>query len=83
MTGAFTRNPDLLFPGKKLRQALVDAAGEGQVELVDATRLATRLTGDAIATNLFMVGFAWQRGLSLCPASRSSARSSSTASRSP
>jgi indolepyruvate ferredoxin oxidoreductase len=70
MTGAFTRNPDLLFPGRKLRQALVDAAGEGQVELVDATRLATRLTGDAIATNLFMVGFAWQRGL--IPLSRES-----------
>src|SRR5690606_24891039 len=30
---------------------------------VDASRLATALLGDAIATNLFMLGFAWQRGL--------------------
>ena len=33
-----------------------------QVERVDATRLATALTGDAIATNLFMLGHAWQKG---------------------
>jgi indolepyruvate ferredoxin oxidoreductase len=30
---------------------------------VDATRLATALLGDAIATNLFMLGFAFQKGL--------------------
>src|SRR5690606_27923624 len=29
----------------------------------EAGRLATALLGDAIATNLFMLGFAWQRGL--------------------
>jgi len=28
-----------------------------------ATRIATALLGNAIATNLFMLGFAWQRGL--------------------
>ena len=31
--------------------------------LVDATELATALMGDAIATNLFMLGYAWQQGL--------------------
>ena len=30
---------------------------------VEASTLATTLLGDAIATNLFMLGFAWQRGL--------------------
>ena len=35
----------------------------GQVHFVDATRLATALLGDAIAANLFMVGFAYQKGL--------------------
>jgi indolepyruvate ferredoxin oxidoreductase len=63
MTGAFTRNPDLVFPGQRLRRALIDAAGEKQVDFVDASRLATKLTGDAIATNLFLVGYAWQKGL--------------------
>jgi indolepyruvate ferredoxin oxidoreductase len=63
MPGAFTRDPDLEFPGERLRRALVDAAGDGRVDLVDATRLATGLLGDAIATNLFLVGYAWQKGL--------------------
>jgi indolepyruvate ferredoxin oxidoreductase len=32
------------------------------IETLDATRAATALLGDAVATNLFLVGFAWQRG---------------------
>jgi indolepyruvate ferredoxin oxidoreductase len=35
----------------------------GDAEFLDATRLATGLMGDSIATNLFMVGYAYQRGL--------------------
>ena len=31
-------------------------------ELVDATDLATQLLGDSIASNLFMLGYAWQKG---------------------
>ena len=30
---------------------------------MDATQLATALMGDAIATNLFILGYAWQKGL--------------------
>ena len=32
------------------------------IEALDATRAATALIGDAVATNLFLVGFAWQKG---------------------
>ncbi|MFO1067216.1 MAG: indolepyruvate ferredoxin oxidoreductase family protein [Geminicoccaceae bacterium] len=62
MTGAFTKSPDLQFPGDRLRRSLTDAAGSDAVTFVDATRIATRLLGDAIGTNLFMVGIAWQQG---------------------
>ncbi|WP_338126734.1 DUF6537 domain-containing protein, partial [Stenotrophomonas lactitubi] len=31
--------------------------------LLDATQLATALLGDAIAANLFILGYAWQQGL--------------------
>jgi indolepyruvate ferredoxin oxidoreductase len=31
-------------------------------DLVDATDIATALLGDSIATNLFMLGYAWQKG---------------------
>jgi indolepyruvate ferredoxin oxidoreductase len=63
MTGDFTRQPDLSFPGRRLRQLIENAAGHDRVDAVDATRLATALIGDSIATNLFMVGYAWQKGL--------------------
>ncbi len=38
-------------------------AGEAQVELVDSNRIATRLLGDAIGGNMFLLGVALQRGL--------------------
>ena len=63
MTGAFTRDPDMAFPKDRLLAAIGEAAGPGRLDTVDATALATALLGDAIATNLFMVGYAWQKGL--------------------
>ncbi|MGF1592703.1 MAG: indolepyruvate ferredoxin oxidoreductase family protein [Kiloniellaceae bacterium] len=63
MTGDFTRNPDLAFPGAEMERLVAEAAGPGQADFLDATRLATALLGDSIATNLFMLGYAWQKGL--------------------
>ncbi len=63
MTGDFIRNPDLqIFPGR-MEQEIRDAVGEGNAEFLDAGRIATALMGDAIATNLFMLGFAYQKAL--------------------
>lgn len=63
ITAAFTRDPDWRFPDRALAQSIAHAAGEGALDLVDATQLATRLMGDSIATNPFMLGYAWQKGL--------------------
>src|SRR3546814_1620986 len=63
ITGAFTRDPDVRLPTSALRKALNSMVGDERVDLFDATDLATRLVGDAVGTNLFLVGFAWQRGL--------------------
>jgi indolepyruvate ferredoxin oxidoreductase len=63
MPAHFAANPDLAFPLQSMQRDIVDAVGEGDAEFIDATRLATVLLGDSIATNLYMVGFAWQRGL--------------------
>src|SRR6266699_2701406 len=63
ITGDFTRNPDLAFPGHDLRDSIAAAVGQGDAEFVEATRLATGLFGDSIATNLFMLGYAYQEGL--------------------
>ncbi|MDV5860857.1 indolepyruvate ferredoxin oxidoreductase family protein [Pseudomonas mendocina] len=62
-TAEFTRNPDAQVPGAAMCEAISEAVGEGKTRFVDATRLATRLLGDSIATNLFMLGYAYQKGL--------------------
>ena len=62
MTGDFTRDADLVFPADALMRGIDRAAGARHVDRVDATRIATALTGDAIATNMFMLGYAWQKG---------------------
>ena len=63
ITGDFTRDPDQVFPEDELCRAVGNAVGQGGVEFLDATALATGLLGDSLATNLFMLGFAFQRGL--------------------
>ena len=60
--GQFAQNPDWQFPAEQIR-ALIDESVGGRSHFVDATRLATALLGDSIATNLFMLGFAFQKGL--------------------
>jgi len=62
ITGDFTRNPDLVFPERRLREMILAAAGDAATDFLPATRLATALIGDSIATNLFMLGYAWQNG---------------------
>ncbi len=63
MPAQFTREPDLAFPTGSMEREIRDAVGPGDAEFLDATKLATGLMGDSIATNLFMVGYAYQRGL--------------------
>ncbi|MGZ5037919.1 MAG: indolepyruvate ferredoxin oxidoreductase family protein [Usitatibacter sp.] len=62
-TGGFTKDPDLQVPSRDLAATINEACGPGAADFVDATDLATALLGDSIATNLFMVGYAWQKGL--------------------
>ena len=61
MPATFTHAPDLTFPAEALRQAITTATASA--DFIDATGLAVALLGDAIAANMFVVGFAWQRGL--------------------
>jgi indolepyruvate ferredoxin oxidoreductase len=63
ITGDFTRNPDMGFPIADLKRAISDAVGGEDTDFVDGTRLATALLGDSIASNLFMLGYAYQKGL--------------------
>ncbi len=62
-SGDTTVNRDPRFPLPEMQQELHDVAGEGRAQFIDGTKLATALMGDAIATNLFMLGYAYQKGL--------------------
>ena len=61
-TADFASNPDLDLSSRGMEQAISAAAGPEGSHFVSATALATALMGDAIATNLFLVGYAFQRG---------------------
>jgi indolepyruvate ferredoxin oxidoreductase len=61
-TAAFIKNPDWQFPAEGSRGAIVQACGANNVDFVDAGHIATTLLGDAIATNMFMLGYAFQKG---------------------
>jgi indolepyruvate ferredoxin oxidoreductase len=62
MPGEFTRNADFSLPTERLKRAIRSAAGAEGVSFVDATAVATALLGNAIAANMFMLGFAYQTG---------------------
>ncbi|WP_454828010.1 indolepyruvate ferredoxin oxidoreductase family protein [Pseudoxanthomonas wuyuanensis] len=63
MPGTFTTHPDMQFPATDIIAGVKVALGGRDPLLVDATQLATALMGDAIAANLFILGYAWQQGL--------------------
>ncbi|UTY56910.1 indolepyruvate ferredoxin oxidoreductase family protein [Massilia sp. erpn] len=64
--GTFAQNADWQYPVEEVRALISESVGAasnpGSVDFIDATKLATALMGDSIAANLFMLGYAWQRG---------------------
>ena len=61
-TASFVMDPDIDFQAGAMREALNEAITATDLDILDATGLATALMGDSIATNSFMLGFAFQRG---------------------
>jgi indolepyruvate ferredoxin oxidoreductase len=62
-TSDFAKNPDWQLDPQDLQQRIrIAAGGDERVACLAASRLATELMGDAIAANMFMLGYAWQRG---------------------
>jgi len=62
ITGEFTRHPDLAFPSHTLRLSIEAAAGAEACDFLEGSEMATALMGDSIATNMFMLGYAYQKG---------------------
>ena len=62
MPATFTHSADLKFPLGSMEREITEACGADSAWFMDATKVATRLMGDSIATNLFVLGYAWQKG---------------------
>jgi len=62
-TGDFTRDGAKLPDADALLRALRRAAGPDRVEVVDANRRVAALFGDSILANVFLLGYAFQKGL--------------------
>src|SRR5665213_2373255 len=61
-TASFVINPDIDFEMNAMQSALRDAIGDKNLDIIDATGIASALIGDSIATNPLMLGFAFQKG---------------------
>ncbi len=63
MPAQFAHDADYQLPGTGLAMRIAGAVKPGGLDTVEATSIATVLMGDAIAANLFLLGYAWQKGL--------------------
>jgi indolepyruvate ferredoxin oxidoreductase len=61
-TGDLETNPDPRFHSLGMAEQIIDSVGENRALFLDASKIATALMGDSIATNTFMLGHAYQMG---------------------
>ncbi len=61
-TASFQSQPDVSLEEKRLERQVIDVLGQDAVHFLDATGIGLALMGDSIATNMFMVGYAYQNG---------------------
>ncbi|MCF4992590.1 indolepyruvate ferredoxin oxidoreductase family protein, partial [Pseudomonas gessardii] len=61
-SGDLQKHPDPTFQTQSMSAQIAEAVGQAQADFVDASKIATALMGDSIATNTFMLGYAYQKG---------------------
>lgn len=59
-TRDFARNPDWHANGKALQERIAQASA--QLHSLPITSIASALLGDPLAANMFVLGYAWQKG---------------------
>jgi indolepyruvate ferredoxin oxidoreductase len=62
-TANFVLDPDVDLDTAGLIRRIDRALGSGSIDTIDGFKYALALMGDAIAQNLFMLGFAFQKGM--------------------
>jgi indolepyruvate ferredoxin oxidoreductase len=61
-TSEFIRNRDWSISNQDLKNNILTAAGQKEIDFIDANALAVSHMGDALYTNPLLMGYAWQRG---------------------
>jgi indolepyruvate ferredoxin oxidoreductase len=59
----FVRNRDFDFQTAQVERSIRQCTNANAAHFIPADHIATALMGDAIATNMMMLGYAWQKGL--------------------
>jgi indolepyruvate ferredoxin oxidoreductase len=62
-TASFVTDPDARFPTATMKARVLEEVGDSDCHFLDSSYIAGQLLGDTIASNLFLLGVAWQRGL--------------------
>lgn len=62
-TADFITDPDIIFPAQAMKTTISEEVGVGKASFLDTTDITTSLLGDSIASNLFLLGYAYQQGL--------------------
>lgn len=63
VSGELISDPDLKTSSEDMKALLSAEAKPESVDFIQATQLATQLLGDSIASNMFLLGYALQKGL--------------------
>ena len=63
VTAAFIHDRESVIPVDSLKEYIAHEVVAGKTYFVDATRIASHIMGDPIASNLFLSGYACQMGL--------------------
>jgi indolepyruvate ferredoxin oxidoreductase len=61
-TADFVYHRDAQFPAEAMKKLIVTEVGEGKVDFIQASEIASNLLGDSLASNFFMLGYAFQKG---------------------
>jgi len=58
----FAEQPDLPLDSPGYINAIENVLGDGQVDFFDASQMVARLLGDTMSSNVFLLGYAFQKG---------------------
>jgi indolepyruvate ferredoxin oxidoreductase len=63
MTADFTRDPDTKFPANSMKEIIQECTGKDNTFFINSSQAVEELLGASMASNIFLAGFAFQKGL--------------------